>query len=52
MALKIRSCPVLTEKAAEEFLKKIAENEKNPVKIDLSKEIKKVEKILKNARMM
>ena len=45
-----QSCPVLTGKAAEDFLNKLKENESKP-KIDISEDIKIVNKIRKKSNI-
>ena len=50
MALKIKSTPVLTGKAAEHFMEQIRSNEANGKRIDFSKEVAKANKIFENAK--
>ena len=51
MALEIKYTPVLTGKAAKEFIKQARFNEANGKRIDFSKEVAKANKIFEKAKI-
>jgi len=51
MALPIRTIPDLTGAVAERFLRLAEEAEKNPVKIDFSKQMEIMREVMKKAKL-